>query len=166
MRWCAVRHIRREPAQTTASLLGRLGGSPAADSPAGQPEAWVEARTFRSPKHTLDCLELFCACNRTCASGRQAADFPQPVPAPRPICSPVASWTDWGGAVCIKYLCPGFNVEIRCAPSPPLGFTGPRGLSQQLVIQRRPARKKVRGAPRQDPDNWRPKRSPGRGSAS
>lgn len=54
-----------------------------------------------------------------------AADFPQPAPVPQPVCNPVASWTDWGGAVCIKYLCPGFNVEIRCAPAPPL-VTGPR----------------------------------------
>jgi opacity protein-like surface antigen len=52
-----------------------------------------------------------CAC---AGSGALAADLPQPVPAPVPICSPVASWTDWGGAACVKYLCPGIDVQIRC----------------------------------------------------
>ena len=64
----------------------------------------------------------------TCAgSTALAADLPPPVPGPQPICNPVASWTDWPGAVCIKYLCPGFNVQIRCGAPPPLGFTGPIG---------------------------------------
>jgi len=71
-------------------------------------------------------LALAIALGACSGSTALAADFPQPAPTPQPICSPVASWTDWGGAVCIKYLCPAFNVEIRCAPAPPLGFTGPR----------------------------------------
>jgi hypothetical protein len=70
-------------------------------------------------------LALAIAFGACAGSTALAADFPQPVPAPQPVCNPVASWTDWGGAVCIKYLCPGFNVEIRCAPPPPL-VTGPR----------------------------------------
>jgi hypothetical protein len=44
----------------------------------------------------------------------------------QPICNPVASWTNEVGAVCIKYLCPDYRVQIRCVPPPALRF-GPRG---------------------------------------
>jgi len=66
-------------------------------------------------------MELVIALGACAGSGALAADLPQPVPVPQPICTPVASWTDWGGPLCIKYLCPGFDVQIRCAPPPPLG---------------------------------------------
>jgi opacity protein-like surface antigen len=72
-------------------------------------------------------LALAVALGAGAGSAALAADFPQPVPVPaQSICNPVASWTEWSGAVCIKYLCPGFDVQIRCAPAPPLSF-GPRG---------------------------------------
>jgi len=44
----------------------------------------------------------------------------------QPICNPLASWTNEVGAVCIKYLCPGYQVQIRCVPPPALRFR-PRG---------------------------------------
>jgi hypothetical protein len=52
--------------------------------------------------------------------------LPASVAGAQPICNPVASWTNEVGAVCIKYLCPGFDVQIRCIPPPPLR-SGPRG---------------------------------------
>ena len=62
----------------------------------------------------------------TCAgSAALAADIGPPPPV-APICNPVASWTDWVSGVCTKYLCPGFNVQIRCVPPGPPGFPGPR----------------------------------------
>ena len=59
-------------------------------------------------------IALAIALGACAGSGALAADLPQPVPAPPPICSAVASWTDWSGAVCVKYLCPGIDVQIRC----------------------------------------------------
>jgi len=72
-------------------------------------------------------MALVIALGTYAGSTALAADFPQPVAVPPPICNPVASWTDWGGTVCIKYLCPGYDVQIRCGAPPPVGFAGPRG---------------------------------------
>jgi hypothetical protein len=44
----------------------------------------------------------------------------------QPICNPVASWTNEVGAICIKYLCPDYQVQIRCVPPPALRL-GPKG---------------------------------------
>jgi hypothetical protein len=73
-------------------------------------------------------LALAVALGACAGSAALAADFPQPAPVPaQPICNPVASWTNEFAAVCIKYLCPGFEVQIRCVPPPALRFDGPRG---------------------------------------
>jgi hypothetical protein len=45
----------------------------------------------------------------------------------QPVCNPVASWTNEFAAVCIKYLCPGFEIRVRCLRPPALRCTGPRG---------------------------------------
>ncbi len=71
-------------------------------------------------------LALAVALAACAGSAALAADFPQPVPGAQPICNPVASWTNEVGAVCIKYLCPDYQVQIRCVPPPALRF-GPRG---------------------------------------
>jgi hypothetical protein len=46
--------------------------------------------------------------------------YKAPPPPPPPVCEPVASWTDVNATVCIKYVCPGGDVQIRCPPAPVL----------------------------------------------